>query len=392
MRSGGILATICCFAALVNAAPAPQCAQDHFKRSLSGTLCANLTKQTEPQDADACRALCCSMTNCSTWQWCNNTSCSLWGGVKCHTGVQTIDCEAKSHWIGESVLPAPPTPAPPVVTKKRGFSGFLGESASCDDARALNLGDSWYYSWLNVPWGSKNLCKEQFTAGNLSATEFVPMILNKGITGKLPPTFVQDWAKANVKYLLGYNEPDYGNGHNHPNMMSSHAAAADWPNVQSVAAKFSPALQLVSPSVSSNGPDAWDEDGRSPWLDDFLGNCTHIVPGCDPSLIKYIGMHDYVGDVAKLKRRISGAVKRYGRPVWLTEIAITKWGAPPSRDVQDAYMRELLPYLDGSNDVFRYAWFTARNAPNQQNGGSNLLPYNSTDLTPTSTGKIYATF
>ena len=85
-------------------------------------------------------------------------------------------------------------------------------------------------------------------------------------------------------------------------------------------------------------------------------------------------------------------MKRYGRPVWLTEIAITKWGAPPSRDVQDAYMRDLLPYLDGSDDVFRYAWFTARNPPNQQNGGSNLLPCNSTDMTPTSTGKIYSTF
>ena len=39
------------------------------------------------------------------------------------------------------------------VTKKRGFSGFLAP-ATCDDARALNLGDSWYYSWLNAPYVS----------------------------------------------------------------------------------------------------------------------------------------------------------------------------------------------------------------------------------------------
>merc|ERR1719188_2592322 len=53
-------------------------------------------------------------------------------------------------------------------------------------------------------------------------------------------------------------------------------------------------------------------------------------------------------------------------------------------------MTELLPYLDSSEHVFRYAWYAARNAPNEQNGGSNLLPYDNDSLTPTSTGKIYA--
>ena len=51
----------------------------------------------------------------------------------------------------------------------------------------------------------------------------------------------------------------------------------------------------------------------------------------------------------------------------------------------------LLTRLDGADDVFRYAWFTARNVVNQMNGGSNLLPANSTDMGLTSTGVIYAT-
>ena len=50
----------------------------------------------------------------------------------------------------------------------------------------------------------------------------------------------------------------------------------------------------------------------------------------------------------------------------------------------------MLPKLDASASVFRYAWFTSRNPPNTMNGGSNLLPFNSTSTTPTSTGKIYA--
>lgn len=204
----------------------------------------------------------------------------------------------------------------------------------------------------------------------------------------------QRWIAANAHYLLGYNEPDYGNGHNHPHMATPAQAAEDWPVVQEVADQFSPPLILVGPAVSSGaesgGSDAWDANGKSTWLDEFLGNCTHVVKACDPSQIKYIAMHDYQGNVTKLKRRVSGAVQRYGRKVWLTEVAITHFGSPPSRAAQDTFMKELLPYLDTSSDVFRYAWFSARNAPNPQNGGSNLLAYESSSLTRTSTGNIYA--
>ena len=47
--------------------------------------------------------------------------------------------------------------------------------------------------------------------------------------------FASEWASRNAHYLLGYNEPDYGNGHNHPHMCSPAAAAADWPNLQASA-------------------------------------------------------------------------------------------------------------------------------------------------------------
>merc|ERR1711933_415844 len=205
----------------------------------------------------------------------------------------------------------------------------------------------------------------------------------------------REWKFANVHYLLGYNEPDLGNGHNHPHQAAPAVAAADWPLVQKVAEQFDPPLELVGPAVASGsesgGRDAWDDNGRSTWYDDFFGNCTHVVKDCDPSKIKYIAMHDYHGDVAGLKRKVEGAVKRYGgRKVWLTEVAITDWGAPPARTAQVAYMKELLPYLDSSNDIFRYSWYSARNVPNAQNGGSNLLPSDSKSLTPTSTGKLYA--
>lgn len=229
------------------------------------------------------------------------------------------------------------------------------------------------------------------------AAEFVPMVNGVNQTQHFMTDAVKKhFVNWNVHYLLGYNEPDSGNGkHNHPHEVSPAGAAADWPLVQKVAEQFDPPLQLVAPAVASSaesgGKDAWDENGRSTWLDDFFGNCSNVVPECDPATIKYIAMHDYHGNLSALKRRVQGAVQRYGgRKIWLTEVAITNWGQPPTRETQDAYMRELLPFLDASPDIFRYAWFTSRNSPNAQNGGSNLLPYDSDSLVPTSTGKIYS--
>merc|ERR1712146_413615 len=81
-------------------------------------------------------------------------------------------------------------------------------------------------------------------------------------------------------------------------------------------------------------------------------------------------------------------LQSYGRKVWISEIAITNWGNPTPRSEQDAYLKELLPYLDNSENVFRYSWYAVRNCPNNQNGGSNLLACDgSAVLTPT--GQIY---
>jgi hypothetical protein len=273
------------------------------------------------------------------------------------------------------------------ATRKRGFGGIVGKD-TCNDAHVLGLGDSWNYNWMH------NRVKGRICNGIQVSAEYVPMVAGVGGADNLMTDhFRRQWKAANAHYLLGYNEPDKGNGHNHPHMASPAKAAAYWPKVQKVAAFHD--LTLVGPAVSSGaesgGSDAWDADGKSTWLDEFFGNCTHVVKACDPSLIKYIGLHDYEGNVTKLKRRLEGAVKHYGgRKVWVTEIAITKFGAPPPRAAQDAFMKQVLPYLDGADEVFRYAWFTSRNKPNRQNGGSNLLPWDSTSQVPTSTGLIYA--
>lgn len=95
------------------------------------------------------------------------------------------------------------------------------------------------------------------------------MIIGVGIAEKMLQNYgmdwKSDWIRTNAHFLLGYNEPDYGNGHNHPHMISANQAAIDWVQVQKVADLFDPPLQLVGPAVSSSGPDAWTADGVSEW-------------------------------------------------------------------------------------------------------------------------------
>ena len=362
-----------------------------FRSSLNNSNCAaNMTRERSAESSvAACREWCCNATEppCNSYEYHN-------GAGQCWVSQASVDPEGCRHingklqWIGESRMkPAPPTPPAPKVARKRGYSGYLGNDFTCNDAAALNLKDSWWYNWIVHP-SQYSKCKAPYS--ELGA-EYVPMI--NGIKA-LPPAgpWLKEWKASNVHFLLGYNEPDYGNGHNHPHMCSPADAAKAWPQLQDIAAQFDPPLELVSPSVSTDG---WNADGESKWLDEFLGNCTHVVSGCNVSQIKYLGFHDYQGNVSLTMRRINGAYARYGMKVWITEFAILgcPWCKPPwtaTREQQDAFMREILPVLDSSDAVFRYAWFTGRNAPNTMNGGSNLLPYNSSDTTPTSTGAIYA--
>ena len=258
---------------------------------------------------------------------------------------------------------------------------------TCYDATVLGLNGSWFYNWLPQPYFGTT-CDHYH-----QAAEFVPTISKLGMASTImkEERMTKHWKSSGVTHLLGYNEPD---GYNENAAKCTPAqAAADWVHVQVLASKFDPPLVLVSPAVVSgvHNPGGYSPDGASEWMDQFFGNCTHVVPECDPSLIKFIAMHDYYGDAPALMRRIKGARARYGgRKIWLTEFAILHYGNPPPRAAMNDFMREVLPLLDASDDVARYAWLAARNPTNNMNGGSNLLSYDTLSMQLTSTGAIYA--
>ena len=57
--------------------------------------------------------------------------------------------------------------------------------------------------------------------------------------------------------------------------------------------------------------------------------------------------------------------------------------------MQDAYMKQVLSALDSSDAVFRYAWYSARDKPMANINSGNLLVWNESTPTLTSTGTIY---
>jgi hypothetical protein len=111
----------------------------------------------------------------------------------------------------------------------------------------------------------------------------------------------------------------------------------------------------------------WDDTGGSPWLDHFLGN----LSDARKSRIKFLGQHDYSGSPTQIIAKAEAAFKKYKRKIWLTEFSV---GSGKGRSVNDAFMNKILPLLDASEAVDRYAWYSARNAPGSWVNESALLP------------------
>jgi hypothetical protein len=251
--------------------------------------------------------------------------------------------------------------SPGAVTAKRGTSGLV----SCDDADALKLRSSWTYNWGLDPKGhSADSCTPP------RAAEFVPMFWScyqLGCAHSLPTAYVSLWKRAGVKFLLGFNEPDCGWPGDKPCQagLSPSEAAKFWPEIQSIASSFVPPLQLVAPAMARWGP------AGSLWLDFFIGNCT-ALPGCEPSSIKYLAFHDYSGSPAQIIAKANAAFQKYRRKIWLTEFAVGNGRG--SRTHNDNFMRQVLPLLDKTDSIYRYAWYSTRNQESTFVESSNLLP------------------
>jgi len=248
----------------------------------------------------------------------------------------------------------------PADASKRGFGGDLQDSADVKAAAPFG----WYYNWGQQPAAG---------AGNVADTiDYVPMVWNASYDEAALVAYLS--AHPRVKFLLGFNEPNF---RSQANMTPSQAAAA-WPRLQAIADRFK--LTLVGPAVNfASAGDTVTENGVQytdpvKWYEDFFAACK----GCR---VDHIAIHGYFDNAAALPWFI-GLFDKFNKPIWLTE-----FNQSPSYSMasQMQFMREAIPVLEKDPRIFRYGWFLARSGQDNTNLFANGQPGVLTEL-----GKLYA--
>ena len=207
---------------------------------------------------------------------------------------------------------------------------------------------SWAYNWAHTP-----------SNGLPSTLEYVPCLWGPRpmfTTGW--PTAAQAALDAGSTHLLAFNEPDHPAQAN----LSPQEAASAWKlHMQPFAGK----AKLGSPAVT-NGPSPM---GLA-WLAGFAEACV----GCTVDFY-VVHWYDAAGQVDKFKEHCRRAHELTGKPIWVTE-----FGATGGEREVEAFLREVLPWLDGQDYVERYAYFMVSEGVLVSGGGMSGV------------GEVYATF
>jgi hypothetical protein len=202
------------------------------------------------------------------------------------------------------------------------------------DLAAVSAGISWWYNWSLIPNGLPT-----------NGVEFVPMVWN----GSYTANDLQTKVNVNAKYLLTFNEPNFGNQAN----LTPQQAAAAWPTLQAFAKGRG--IPIVSPAVNYCGGNCNATDPFV-WLSDFFNACNQCQ-------VDFIAVHSYVCNAQySLEPLLKRFESTFGKPLWLTEFSCLDGGLPATGPNEDTYMRFAIAMLESDPMVFRYAWFTSRDA------------------------------
>jgi hypothetical protein len=212
--------------------------------------------------------------------------------------------------------------------------GEAYQSNSLADLKALSKGITWWYNWTTSP--DKGVATTFQTTG----VEFVPMIWG----GNPDPATIEKQIPKSAKYVLGFNEPNFGAQSHIP----AAQAAALWPKVEQIAHDMN--LKIGSPAPNYCAGDCNDTDPIH-YLDTFFAACT----GCQ---VDFIAAHWYACTGDALKNYLS-KLKKYGKPIWVTEFSCMDDGDHSAAGEQ-TYMKTALDILENDPTIFRYSWFTGR--------------------------------
>lgn len=231
----------------------------------------------------------------------------------------------------------------------------------------LEMSMGWYYTWGTSP----------FSYTTYKHAEFVPMKWGAGGEDQVFSSLSQ----KNYKYLLGYNEPDMGGDVGGSNM-SVDTALSNWNKFVGVTDYLGAPAPALSPS--------WGEGNEGgAWFRSFMDQV-------DQDTIDFIPLHCYyanyggaAGAETFLKEVVDATYEMYGKPIWVTEFAVSGWGysnAARRKDVEE-FMFTVIDGLNERDYVERYSWFSF-NTDDENNGASALWTNATGELTDL--GMIYA--
>jgi hypothetical protein len=137
---------------------------------------------------------------------------------------------------------------------------------------------------------------------------------------------------------MGFNEPDHAQQAN----LDYNTAATAYK--QYITDNFSGKVKLVSPSVTNGGSPM----GLA-YLSNFMGACSDCG-------IQAINLHwyDSSSNIDYFKSYIQGAYEQFNMPIWLTEFGTTDGN-------DQAFLEQVLPWLESQTYVEKYAYFMAEN-------------------------------
>ncbi len=198
-----------------------------------------------------------------------------------------------------------------------------------------SLNVSWHYSW-----------GEQLKPEEPKGVEFVPMIWSAHADTASVDKKLQNisslYTDKKIRYMLGFNEPD---GKKQANMSVDNALDY-WPRLQKLN------IPLGSPACVH--PD-------NEWMKEFMHKADSLNYRVD-----FICVHWYGGPNAKaFLNYLQKVYDLYHKPIWITEFAVADWKAKTAEENKFSkaeildFMKEILPALNKSQYVERYAWFSA---------------------------------
>jgi len=211
---------------------------------------------------------------------------------------------------------------------------------------------SWWYSWATIPY--EQYCATKFRNMQLrlqtNGVEYVPMQWGRDDIDLLESKLQQltDWG-IHMSTLLGFNEPDESSQSN----MTAQEAAALWPKLERAARKYN--LRLSSPAPGGT---------QNAFMEAFVSSCNKIYcieaefggtgtqcmakdqtdckscagkpiydRGCHYDIV---ALHPYPGRDCKAStvKYLVDQLKKFGRPLWVTEVGCGAWALKNLADSQ----------------------------------------------------------